>query len=115
LDKSFLEPVSHMKKVHTFSPWERPQAELLWELLAKEGVICLLRNVQLASALGEIPFTECYPELWVVDDEVYPRARVLLTGWLKAQEGAETWTCSRCGEVLEGQFGACWRCDQAKE
>lgn len=72
-----------MKKLHVFSPWQRPQAFLFRELLEKEGIACQLRNAQLASALGEIPFTECYPELWVLDDEVYPRARLLLDGWLK--------------------------------
>ncbi len=105
-----------MKKLHTFNPWARPQAELLRELLEQEGVACLVRNGQLAAALGEIPFIECYPELWVVDDEVYPRARILLDGWFRAtDEQAEPWSCARCGERLEGQFGACWRCGKAKE
>ncbi len=105
-----------MKRLHTFNPWQRPQAELLRELLEKEGVGCVVRNGQLAAALGEIPFTECYPELWVVDDEVFPRASLLLNGWLKsAPETAEPWICRACGETLEGQFGACWRCGQAKE
>ncbi|MFA5516660.1 MAG: DUF2007 domain-containing protein [Desulfuromonadales bacterium] len=105
-----------MKKLHTFSPWERPQAELLRELLEKEDVVCVVRNGSLASALGEIPFTECYPELWVVDDEVFPRASMLLSGWLMAAHpAAEPWVCLACGEKLEGQFGACWRCGKAKE
>ena len=81
------------------------------DLLAKEGIECLLRNEQLSAALGEIPFTECFPELWVVDAEVYPRARLLLEAWLKtADPDAADWVCGGCGETLAGNFSACWAC-----
>ena len=104
-----------MKKLHTFSIANRADAGLLLELLEREGVACLIRNEQLFAALGEIPFLECFPELWVVDDEVWPRARMLLDNWFKREENAASWTCSSCGEVLEGQFGACWKCEQKRD
>lgn len=105
-----------MKKLHTFGLWERPQAILLQEILAKEGIDCLLRNGDLAVALGEIPMTECFPELWVIDDETLPRATLLLQGWLK-QVPATTgpWECSECNEVLEADFGACWSCGHERD
>ncbi len=100
-----------MKKLHIFSLWDRPLAAMFKELLNNEGVDCLLRNEQLFSALGEIPFTECYPELWVIDDEVYPRAKTLLGHWLAKQDLASAnWICPVCKEQLEGQFDACWSC-----
>ena len=100
-----------MKKLYAFTHRERPLANLLRVRLADEGINCLVRNDELSTALGEIPFVECYPELWVVDDEVWPRARLLLDKWLA--ESAETgpdWTCPGCGEQLEGQFLTCWNC-----
>jgi hypothetical protein len=105
-----------MKKLHTFSIAERSQAGLLKELFEREGINCLIRNDQLFSAMGEIPFLECYPELWVVDNEVYPRAKLLLDNWLKEDnvDGAD-WTCPNCGEILEGQFGACWKCGTSRD
>jgi hypothetical protein len=104
-----------MKKLHAFGIGERPLALLLKELLEGEGIACLLRNEELFAAMGEIPFIECLPELWVVDDEIYPRARVLLDGWLQTDEHkAEPWVCPGCGERLEGQFGACWKCGQQR-
>lgn len=105
-----------MKKLHTFTLTEISQAGLLQELLRREGINCLIRNEQLFSAMGEIPFLECYPELWVVDNEVYPRARLLLDNWLKeTDDKADTWTCPTCGETHEGQFGACWQCGSRRE
>jgi len=103
--------LSCMKKLHVFSYSERAQAAMIQEILANEGIHCLLRNDQLASALGEIPFTECYPELWVVDDEIFPRAKILLSGWLdNVANTGEPWCCHNCGEEIEGTFGACWSC-----
>jgi hypothetical protein len=102
-----------MKKLCSFSAWQRPQAWLFRDLLEREGIACLLRNEELFAAMGEIPFLEIRPELWVVDDEVYPRAKLLLEGLLR-EEKLETWACD-CGEVLEGQFGACWKCGKQRE
>ncbi len=103
-----------MKKLHTFALAEQAQAGLLKELLQREGVNCIIRNEQLFSALGEIPFLECSPELWVVDDEVWPRAKALLDGWLKEEVQMTPWVCPSCGEKLEGQFGACWQCGKER-
>jgi hypothetical protein len=100
-----------MKKLHIFGHRERAYASLLRERLEGEGIACLLRNDELSTALGEIPFVDCYPELWVVDSEIYPRARLLLDKWLA--EGAQNWpewSCPGCGETVEGQFQSCWKC-----
>lgn len=105
-----------MKKLHTFGLWERPQAILLKEIFSEEGIDCLLRNVDLSVAMGEIPMTECFPELWVVDDETFPRARLLLEGWLNnGSLDSASWQCSDCGETLDGNFGACWSCGRVRD
>lgn len=105
-----------MKKLHTFGIGERPLALMLKMLLEGEGIACLIRNEELFAAMGEIPFVECFPELWVVDDEVYPRAMLLVEGWLKADDRKEEpWACPGCGERMEGQFGACWKCGRERE
>jgi hypothetical protein len=100
-----------MKKLQIFTHGDRPLANLLKERLAAEGIVCLVRNDELSTALGEIPFVECYPELWVIDDEVFPRARLLLDQWLaETAEDHAAWTCCKCGERIEGQFQLCWKC-----
>jgi hypothetical protein len=104
-----------MKRLHTFSLADRTQAGLLKELLEQEGIACLIRNDHLFAALGDIPFLECFPELWVVDDEVWPRARLLLENWLKNAEDTGAWICAACDEVLEGQFDSCWKCGKERD
>jgi hypothetical protein len=52
--------------------------------------------------------------LWVIDEEVLPRARLLLEGWLQGGDRDEPWVCSGCGERLEGQFGGCWKCGRER-
>lgn len=104
-----------MRKLHTVAHHERPLALLLKGRLAAEGIVCLVRNDELSTAIGEIPFVECFPELWVVDDEVYPRAKLLLDQWLgELSSRQEPWRCDRCGEELEGQFESCWQCGREK-
>jgi Putative prokaryotic signal transducing protein len=107
-------PVAMLKLI-AFSPYERPLAGLLKERLEMEGIACLLRNEELFAAMGEIPFWELRPELWIIDEDVLPRARLLLQGWLYTPDQAPPWTCPECGETLEGQFGACWKCGRRRE
>lgn len=105
-----------MKKLHVFCYWDRLQAGLLKEILVHEGIECILRNDQLSSAVGEIPFVECSPELWVVDDEAFPRAEMFLRAWLEDNSSvADPWICLHCGEHCEGQFGACWSCGTLRD
>ncbi|MFO7813581.1 MAG: DUF2007 domain-containing protein [Pelovirga sp.] len=99
-----------MKKLHVFSFHEAYLASLLRDILIREEIDCVLRNVQLSAAVGEIPFIECCPELWVVDDEAWPRAKMFVDAWFKKDAAAPAWRCPQCQETLEGHFGACWRC-----
>lgn len=105
-----------MKKLFTFNISKSPETELLKDLLAKEGIAYLMRNEQLSTALGGIPFTECYPELWILNEEDSPKAKELLDGWLNPHDHLpDSWVCPICGEKIEAQFTSCWKCGRAKE
>jgi hypothetical protein len=66
----------------------------LKNLLEQSGIGCVIKNEQLSGGLGEIPFLECLPELWVVHDSQLAEA---------------------CGETNEGQFAACWHCGRVDD
>jgi len=87
-----------------------PEIGLIRGLLERAGIPCVTRNEQLAGALGEIPFLECDPELWVLHDEDLPRARQILEAHQAPPLKASRWHCRECGELIDGQFEVCWRC-----
>jgi hypothetical protein len=47
-------------------------------LLEDEGIETLVKNEYAQLAMGEIPFTQVYPELWVSDDSRYQDAVELI-------------------------------------
>ena len=85
----------------------------LRNVLEAEGIRCQVRNEFLAGGAGEIPPTECWPELWVERPIDYERAEKLIQETLAAEETlGKPWTCVRCGETLEPQFESCWNCGE---
>ncbi|MGA9773123.1 MAG: DUF2007 domain-containing protein [Blastocatellia bacterium] len=91
------------------------EAGLLKGLLAGRGIACEIRGEYLSMASGELPFTECHPELWVVGDEEFKSAKEFLDEW-QSKEGEQqaSWICERCREENEGQFNSCWSCGWVK-
>lgn len=77
--------------------------------LRAAGIDCELRNTVLSGALGEIPFLECAPQIWIRNALDEARARQLIEQLSRPVAG-EPWTCRHCGEVLEPQFAQCWNC-----
>ena len=82
-------------------------------LLQSEGIACEIRNEHLGSILGEMPFPEVWPQLWVRNDLDYDRALQLISEDASAESPGSSWRCKRCGEDNEGQFAACWNCGAA--
>ena len=87
----------------------------LKSVLLNEGVTCVVRNEHLPAGAGEIPFTECWPELWVIEDRDITRSQKLLQAVLSAPQVDDvSWTCAACGESGEAQFTACWKCGEQR-
>jgi len=83
-------------------------------VLAAEGIASELRNDRLVGVIGEIPFLETWPELWV-DELDFERAQELVEQELHGPGLEEPdWTCPACGEHIEGQFTECWSCGQER-
>jgi hypothetical protein len=83
-------------------------------LLAAEGIPTEVRNEHLGSVMGEIPFFETWPQLWVVNDLDYDHAMELIES-VDAGCPTEPWMCKACGEQNEGQFSVCWKCNTPVE
>ena len=98
-----------MKRIH--SAKDPLMIGHLKNVLATFGIRCIARNLDLSSAAGELPPIECWPELWVVDDEKVAKATAILRKTLAPMESVKkSWLCGGCGETIEGQFSECWNC-----
>ena len=97
-----------MRKVHTAD--SILEIAHLRNVLEGAGIACFVRNERLGGALGEIPFIECWPELWVLRNGDALEARALIDIVRTGVANAPDWTCAHCGERVEGQFDACWQC-----
>ena len=83
-------------------------------VLAAEGIDSEIRNANLGSVLGEVPFTEVWPQLWVKHVLDAPRAREIIEAMQREEESpGEAWHCRHCGAENEAQFAACWQCGAA--
>ena len=78
-------------------------------LLLAAGIQAEVRNTFLSGALGDVPFLEAAPQVWIESEQDEKMAREVIAGARRpAQE--PSWQCTGCGERLEGQFTECWRC-----
>ena len=83
----------------------------LRHMLEANHIACITRNDFLMGAAGELPPTECWPELWVLEDFQQDKARSLVDAFLAAgNPGHEPWVCAGCGEQVDAAFSQCWRC-----
>ena len=88
----------------------------LKNVLATFGIRTVTRNLDLATAAGELPVIECWPELWLVDPDQFTQAQAVLRKSLAPLEAVRRpWRCPACGEDVEGQFSECWNCGCAQE
>ena len=85
-------------------------------LLESEGIPAFLKNEHLGSIVGEMPFQEAWPQLWVRNDLDYDRAVQLIDSQnIVAESPTASWRCSQCGTENEGQFSACWQCSEPQK
>jgi hypothetical protein len=87
----------------------------LKSMLVDAGIACFTRNEISAGLSGEIPLTECTPELWIQEDDRLAEAIEIKRVWRSAAPVVGgRWICPACGETSEPQFTSCWKCGAAR-
>jgi len=93
------------------------QAHLLRGLLEAEGIESVVIGEFGFNVRGEAPVTtETLPRVCVVNPDDAARARAIAVSFDQGDTAgpAATWVCPSCGERVEEQFGACWKCGAAR-
>lgn len=98
------------------TPADEGTLQLLEAMLKDATIACLVRNESLSVAKGDIPASECVPELWILDDKDYLKAEKIADEWKQSATAPHTsWVCPHCKEASEGQFTSCWKCGNERE
>lgn len=85
------------------------EAQLLHSLLKVQGISSLIKNEGLQSGIGELPFVEMWPEVWIIEQKDWISAVSVLESF-KSLKGLEDWLCAYCSSTNPGTFETCWSC-----
>ena len=103
----------HMRKVYASD--NHAIVGLVRQALENDAIPCVVRNDFLGGGAGDLPVNETWPEIWVIEDRNFDRARALVDAILATDHtGEPAWRCTSCDEPMEGQFTNCWRCGAAR-
>lgn len=86
------------------------EAHLLLHQLEQADIRVHLFNEYAQGALGDIPFSNAYPEIWLDDAHDLPQARHIVTRFEQRPEPQGTVRCTGCGEDNPDNFETCWQC-----
>lgn len=80
------------------------------------GIPYMLKNEYASGAIGELPWQDTQPELWLLDDSWFNKAESVVS---MVVENAKTslkrgWHCGHCNEQNGGAFDICWQCNQPR-
>lgn len=84
-------------------------------VLEAEGIRTWLKNQFTSSVLGEIPFVEAIPQLWILEERDLPRANDLIRQLARAGDASGTdWICGHCQSEVDAVFDRCWNCERPR-
>lgn len=97
-----------MKRVYSAS--DLVDARLLADALADVRIETHLFNASAIGAMGDLPFGETWPEVWVADERDLANARVIVAAHAARRSAIGSVHCDACGEDSPSNFGCCWNC-----
>ena len=89
------------------------EAYLIAGMLATAGIDAQILNQHSQGGLGEIPFGEVYPEIWLADDANMAAARRIIDAYEQPAADPGTVVCWSCHEENPADFDVCWHCGKA--
>lgn len=96
--------------IMVFENFDFSRVGQMQSLLESNGIRTFIRNQYGSSVMGEVPFVEVVPQLFVLEDKDESRARELLKLVLPVENVGDDWVCPGCGIDVEGSFSLCWQC-----
>jgi hypothetical protein len=96
--------------IKVFENFDFSRVGQMQSLLESHDIKTFIKNQYGSSVMGEVPFVEVVPQLYVLEEKDLARAKQLLQLDLPVDEPEEDWVCAECGAEVEGTFARCWKC-----
>ncbi len=77
----------------------------------------LVKNEFASGAIGELPWQDSQQEIWIVDENWFPRAQAVLASLptpASSSIDSGPWQCTECKEINGEAFEVCWQCEQPR-
>ncbi|MCK4586862.1 MAG: DUF2007 domain-containing protein [Gammaproteobacteria bacterium] len=88
-------------------------AYLVQSLLTEAGIETQILNEFAQGGTGEIPFTQAYPEIWLINERDTDTAKIIIAQFEQRPHEVGTSMCKNCEEPNPDTFEVCWRCGTA--
>ena len=95
-----------MKLLYTHE--QRLMVENIKNLLEPLGFELVIKNEYANGGIGELAIFDCWPELWLSNENDYPAAIRAINNLLKNDDNV--WVCTKCKETNYDSFELCWQC-----
>ena len=97
-----------MKRIYTAA--NLFEAQLVLDLLAQAGVPAHIFNANAMSALGDLPMSAAYPQIWIAQPHQEHHARAVIAEFQQHKPNQAAKICGGCTETNPGEFDFCWNC-----
>ncbi len=101
--------------IKVFENFDFSRVGQMQSLLESHGIKTFIKNQYGSSVMGEVPFVEVVPQLFILEEKDLARAKQLLQLDLPVNESVEDWICQKCSTDVEGMFYQCWKCGALKK
>lgn len=99
-----------MKRVHRAN--NLLEAQLVADVLTSLGIVNHILNAHAVGAMGELPFSQTSPEIWIADPALYARTLEIIAASSAPVAGPDK-ICPFCNERNPAHFLSCWQCASA--
>jgi len=96
--------------IRIYKAADLPEAHLIAGLLRQAGIDARVLNENAQGGLGDIPFGETYPEVWIINAPDFARANDMIAHFERAPIESGSIFCRACNEENPANFELCWHC-----
>jgi len=100
--------------IKVFEDFDFSKVGQMQSLLESHGISTFLKNEFGASVIGELPFVEVVPQLFIIEERDLAKAKQLLLLDQPVKSQGKAWTCPECSTDIEPEFDQCWNCGKGR-